>query len=137
MKYVKLENNELIFSTNVESLEDGSVVFNPTPEILEQLGYKELVEEAPVQKDWYYQTPTYVETDKTIIRTWEYTKVDPPIEKRLIDKKIAEQLDTNDEFALINKGISNPNDPDYLNYRQFIEDCKFWALQQIEDYNNA
>ena len=144
-KYAKLINGNLEFSKKIEQFqytdENNQIIYktlcSPTPDQLIELGYKEVVDTPPNTPKWYRPVSSYNETDTQIVQEWSYIKLNPPIEKSLIDMKIAEQLDKNDEFSLVNKGIMNPNDEDYLNYRIFVEDCKAWAQAEIAEYESA
>ena len=44
--------------------------------------------------------------------------------KALTVQYIREQYDVNAEFDVLNAGISNPTDAEYLVYRGYVEDCK-------------
>lgn len=131
MKYAKLENGKLIFPTNQINA-GGKILINPTPEQLVKTGYKELVEvEKLPDKQWYYQIQTFIETETQIIQKWDYVKVQELSYKSLVVSKIAEKYDLNDEIALMHKG---EDDPDYIAYRTYVQECKNWATEQIEEY---
>lgn len=51
---------------------DGKIYANPTEEQIKKAGYKELVrEDMPEEKEGYYYTDTYEETDAEIVQHWE------------------------------------------------------------------
>ena len=71
MKYAKLEEGRLFFSTNRVVIGE-EMVFNPTPEQLIELGYKPYVEsEKPEYRAGYYYLPNYEETETEVRQVWE------------------------------------------------------------------
>jgi hypothetical protein len=48
------------------------------------------------------------------------------INKMVVDK-IRERYDMNEEFKMINLGISDATNTDYISYRQYVETCVNWG----------
>jgi len=133
MKYAKLNNGQLEFSPNMVKIDDYNV-HNPKPEQLKQLGYKEVVFSQPEEKKWYEPVPQWKEKKTQITQQWKYIKQPEPDYKSLVVQKISERYDHNDEIALIHKGSENP---EYIAYREYVIECKEWAIAEFEEYNNA
>ena len=54
------------------------------------------------------------------------------IEQQVVSK-IREQYDINAEFKMINLGIADSTNVEYITYRQYVEDCKEWGrLEKIK-----
>lgn len=53
---------------------DNFIVFNPTDEILINLGYKKYIDTGYVYEEGYMYNPTYIETEDTITTVWERVK---------------------------------------------------------------
>lgn len=45
----------------------------------------------------------------------------------MVVNKIREKYSINDEFKMINLGIGNPQDEEYLEYREYVLECKTWG----------
>ena len=45
----------------------------------------------------------------------------------MVVQKIREKYDINEEFKMINLGISNPNDENYVAYRTYVHECIMWG----------
>jgi len=142
MKYAILkENGQIFYAPNSVEIGDNTV-HNPNPEQLKELGYKEVVFSYPENRKWYIPHSSWEENEDKIVQSYEYVKEQKPDYNTLVKMKIYEKNDmniedSNDEFALINKGIENPQDTDYLAYREYIKSCKEWAIEQITEYNNS
>ncbi len=65
--------------------------------------------------------------------TEEYNPSLQDIDQQIIDK-IREQYDINSEFKMINLGIADSTNVEYLAYRQHVEDCKEWGRQEKIKY---
>jgi len=132
-KYAKLENGRLIFPAKPLKIENNTT-YNPTEVQLFAAGFKEYIiqKEPPAQQKWHYLTPAYIETETQIIQKWTQVKQPSPIYKQLVVQKITERYDHDDEISLIQK---NTTDPDYIEYRKYVQECKEWANEQIEEYN--
>ena len=48
------------------------------------------------------------------------------INKMIVDK-IREKYDVNEEFKMINLGISNPTNEHYIAYREYVQECIDWG----------
>jgi len=54
------------------------------------------------------------------------------IDQQIIGK-IREQYDINAEFKMINLGVADSTNAEYIAYRQHVEDCKEWGrLEKIK-----
>lgn len=47
-----------------------------------------------------------------------------------VKEKIAEQYDIYDELKMLNMVLTNPNDPEYLTYKQYRQDCLDWGQDE-------
>jgi len=136
-KYAKIIEGKLVFPKKEETFENTTIE-NPTEVQLLRLGFKEYIETPmPEQKEWFNLQSSYIEIENKIYQKWEYVKQDEPNIKYFIVMKIQEKYDINDESALINKGIQNSNDPDYIEYRNFVNDCKDFAGKKMNEYHNV
>lgn len=45
----------------------------------------------------------------------------------MVVNKIREKYDINEEFKMINLGISNPEDEQYIAYRTYVNECISWG----------
>jgi len=132
-KYAKLNNGKLEMATKTVVSKD-KFIYNPTDDQLIEFGYKEYVPtEMLPPKEWHNQTASYSETDTQIIREWNYVKLPEPDYKQLVVSKIREKYDVDDEISLTYKQESD----EFVAYREYVQECKQWATQQIEEYNNA
>lgn len=53
----------------------------------------------------------------------------------VIVKLIREKYTINEEFALINKGVADATNVEYVEYRDFVESCKSIAKEFVEERN--
>ena len=53
--------------------------------------------------------------------------------ERLVNKLVKEKYSDSEEFALINKGIEDNNNDEYIEYRNFVANCKKIAREFIEE----
>ena len=53
----------------------------------------------------------------------------------MVVEKIREKYDVNEEFKMINLGISNPDNEDYVAYRNYVQECVGWgnSLEKTEE----
>lgn len=54
----------------------------------------------------------------------------PPTHKEInemVVEKIREKYDVNEEFKMINLGITNPENEDYVAYRTYVQECVDWG----------
>ena len=56
---------------------------------------------------------------------------------QMVVLKIREKYDINEEFKMINLGITNPNNEEYAAYREYVASCINWGneLEVGEDSN--
>lgn len=45
----------------------------------------------------------------------------------MVVAKIREKYDINEEFKMINLGIANPEDEQYIAYRNYVQECVDWG----------
>lgn len=45
----------------------------------------------------------------------------------MVVEKIREKYDVNEEFKMINLGISNPTNEHYIAYREYVQECIDWG----------
>lgn len=134
MKYAKLINDQLILSPKSIIVNDIEII-NPNQAKLIEAGYKEFVESEKLpEKSWHYQIFTYYETETQIVQQYQYVKAEQPDYDGLVAQKVAEQYSIAKEFARTNLGMQNPEDPKYIEYRDYINFCKEWAQQQINEF---
>jgi len=137
MKYAKLNNGQLVFSPKFVIV-NGMEVNNPKPAQLIEDGYKEFVEsERLPEKTWHYQIPIYSENETQVIKHYQYVKTTQPDYDELVSQKVAEKYSVSKEFARTNLGMQNPEDQKYIEYRDYVNSCKDWAQQQINEYLEA
>lgn len=49
-------------------------------------------------------------------------------------EKIRERYDINEEFKMINIGIANQEDSEYVAYRQYVEECRDWGEEEKKKF---
>ena len=67
-----------------------------------------------------------VETGKII----DPNNPSPPTHEEInemVVEKIREKYDVNEEFKMINLGITNPENADYVAYRTYVQECVDWG----------
>lgn len=71
--YAMLINGHPVKNDDNIELPDGRIVTNPDSELLESLGYKEVIEtDEPDYKSGFYYAYHYEETDDKIIKVWDW-----------------------------------------------------------------
>ena len=70
-------------------------------------------------------------TEVTQIQKPEYENADEV--NQAIIAKIRQKYSQDDEFKLINQGIIDAQDSDYLAYRQYVQECKDWGTQKKQE----
>jgi hypothetical protein len=73
------------------------------------------------QKDFDGEMATVYEMDKVIIRAKIKTR------SEAIVAFIRARYTQDDEYAVINKGIADKQDPEYIAYRDYVSECKEYA----------
>ena len=53
--------------------------------------------------------------------------------EKVVNKLVKEKYSDSEEFAILRKAISNPNNDEYLIYNAYVEDCKVRAKAFIEE----
>ena len=72
-----------------------------------------------------------LQTDGTYLV--EYTIYNMSSYETIVNQLVKEKYSDSEEFALINKGIANYNNEEYLEYRTYVEQCKTEAKAFIEE----
>lgn len=62
-----------------------------------------------------------------------YTMYSPGKYEVIVNQLIKQKYSDSEEFALINKGIINNQDEEYVTYRAYVEQCKEEARVFIEE----
>ena len=52
----------------------------------------------------------------------------------LVGKNIRGKYSENEEFKLVNKGISDPADEEYIQYREYVNSCRAWGSAKKTEY---
>lgn len=53
--------------------------------------------------------------------------------EELVNKLVKEKYSDSEEFAILRKAISNPNNDEYLIYNAYVEDCKVRAREFVNE----
>ena len=67
------------------------------------------------------------------IDTVSFTTYSKITYESLVNKLVKEKYSDSEEFALINKGIADNNNDEYIEYRNFVANCKKIAREFIEE----
>lgn len=65
--------------------------------------------------------------------TYSFTTYSKISYDNLVNKLVKEKYSDSEEFALINKGIADSNNSEYIEYRNFVANCKTQAKEFIEE----
>ena len=126
MRYGKLENNKLIYSPNPITI-DGKRIYNPSAEMLTELGYKPIVNSEYPQDEKHYKQE-YNETETEIRIVWvdneaEYWANIPYDEA--VNNEIRKQYSESQEFAILRQKEEKPEE--YATYYAYCEQCKAYV----------
>ena len=72
-----------------------------------------------------------LQTDGTYLV--EYTIYNMSSYETIVNQLVKEKYSDSEEFALINKGIADNNNDEYIEYRNFVANCKKIAREFIEE----
>lgn len=72
-----------------------------------------------------------LQTDGTYLV--EYTIYTMSSYEVIVNQLVKEKYSDSEEFALINKGIADNNNAEYIEYRNFVANCKEIAKEFIEE----
>lgn len=72
-----------------------------------------------------------LQTDGTYLV--EYTIYNMSSYETIVNQLVKEKYSDSEEFALINKGIADNNNDEYIEYRSFVANCKKIAREFIEE----
>ena len=64
---------------------------------------------------------TLLEDGKYLV---EYTRYNMDSYNDIVNSLVKEKYSNSEEFAILRKAISNPNNDEYLIYNAYVEDCK-------------
>lgn len=80
MSYGKMNGGDIVFAP--KKIKDGdSIIYNPTPEMLEKIGYKPIDEaDIPESGDGYHYELGFVEDDEVIHYQWIKVEDEPVAE---------------------------------------------------------
>lgn len=80
MSYGKMNGGDIVFAP--KKIKDGdSIIYNPTPEMLEEIGYKPIDEaDIPESGDGYHYELSFVEDDEVIHYQWIKVEDEPVAE---------------------------------------------------------
>lgn len=53
--------------------------------------------------------------------------------EKLVNSLVKEKYSDSEEFAILRKAISNPNNDEYLIYNAYVEDCKVRAREFVNE----
>ena len=62
-----------------------------------------------------------------------YTRYSKDNYESIVNQLVKEKYSDSEEFALINKGIADNNNDEYIEYRNFVANCKKIAREFIEE----
>ena len=62
-----------------------------------------------------------------------YTRYKLGTYEELVNKLVKEKYSDSEEFAILRKSISNPNNTEYVAYNTYVEQCKVEAKAFIEE----
>lgn len=48
--------------------------------------------------------------------------------------KIREKYDINEEFKMVNIGIEDQEDPEYISYREYVDECRNWGEEEKKKF---
>ena len=143
--YGKIENNNLKYAPNPIN-KDGKTIYNPSVEMLLELGYKPIIRmEYPTDGKQYKQE--YVETDDSIIVMWKddyqnywrstYENKTEYEEKQavyadLVDNLIRRKYSVSAELAILRQ--RDMKYAEFLEYNDYAESCKVEAKSILGIY---
>lgn len=73
---------------------------------------------------------TLLEDGKYLV---EYTRYNMDSYNDIVNSLVKEKYSDSEEFALINKGIADNNNAEYIEYRNFVANCKEIARAFIDE----
>lgn len=62
-----------------------------------------------------------------------FTEYDMSNYETIVNKLVKEKYSDSEEFAILRKTISNPNNDEYLIYNAYVEDCKVRARAFVNE----
>lgn len=86
-------------------------------EIMDKQGYLELDTN---EERWRFEEITLDKTKEEV--------------NREVVERIREKYDVNKEFETINLGIVNPQSQEYIDYKNYIEECREWGKLEKQKY---
>lgn len=67
------------------------------------------------------------------IDTVSFTTYSKDSYESIVNKLVKEKYSDSEEFAILRKAISNPNNDEYLIYNAYVEDCKVRAREFVNE----
>ena len=114
----KVVNGNLVYAPRKVDYE-GRTIFNPTSEVLKELGYKEIERsEPPVITFAQYLTERYVVGDKIYVGY----KINDIDYDELVNAEIRQRYSESQEFAILRQRDTKPQE--YKEYFNYCEECK-------------
>lgn len=131
--YAKLENNILIYAPNPIT-KDAKRIYNPSSDMLEELGYKTVISTAYPQDDKHYKQG-YEETETEIRIVWvdneaEYWRTVPYDEA--VETLIGKRYTIGQELAIQRQKDEKPTE--YAEYYAYCEECKAYVKAMKAKY---
>ena len=129
--FVKLENENLIYAPKELIINDTRVI-NPTKEMFEEAGYKELIE-TEYPNDGKHYKASYQETDGNIVLVWidnEKEYWDNIDYEEAVNNEIRKKYSESQEFALLRQKDEKPEE--YQKYYDYCEECKAYIKSKKE-----
>ena len=130
-EYGRLNDGELEYAPSAITMEDGTVVANPTAETYLAAGWKRIADDPPAPEDGCTVMPSgWEEGETTITRTYKQVPVEPtPAKPRVFSKlKLVAALKAADKWVLVKTWIEERGYWDYyLAAQNFREDNEMFA----------
>lgn len=131
----KIENNKLIFATD-SITKEGKRIFNPSAEILLELGYKPITQ-TEYSHDGKHYKQGYEETETEIKVIWvdneaEYWLNIPYNEA--VEAEIAKEYTIGQELAIQRQKEEKPEE--YATYYAYCEHCKAYVKMMKKQTEN-
>ena len=130
MNYGKIENSRLIYAPNTITT-NGKRIFNPTEEMLHDLGYKPIsTTDYPQDGKRYKQG--YEETEDEIKIVWQDNEAEywQAVDYgEAVNAEIRKEYSESDEFAILRQKDEKPEE--YAEYFAYCEKCKAFVKEKV------
>lgn len=137
--YAKLENNNLIYAPN-PIVKDGKRIYNPSSDMLEELGYKPVISTAYPQDDKHYKQGCE-ETETEIRVVWvdneaEYWRTVPYDEA--VSAEIRKKYSQDAVEAILNNFLADPTNElfktEFFALQDYRAECKAFVKEMKAKY---